>query len=77
MSDESKRLLLLPVFFHANMKSLFTQTWNRHFDRSCSQPHREQRSGEIRFSTAAPNRPRSIGLFLSLSSVEQTGKALS
>jgi hypothetical protein len=23
----------------------------RHFDRSCSRPHREQRSGETRFST--------------------------
>jgi hypothetical protein len=29
---------------------------NRHFDRSCSQSHREQRSGEIRFSaTTLPN----------------------
>jgi hypothetical protein len=27
---------------------------NRHFDRSCSQFHREQRSGEICFSTEAP-----------------------
>jgi hypothetical protein len=26
-----------------------------HFDRSCSQPHREQRSGETRFSTHAVN----------------------
>jgi hypothetical protein len=26
---------------------------NRHFDRSCSQSYREQRSGEIRFSTHA------------------------
>ncbi len=27
-------------------------TKNRHFDRSCSRHHREQRSGEIRFSTS-------------------------
>jgi hypothetical protein len=37
---------------------------NRHFDRSCSQPHSEQRSGEIHFSTPTqpnrvnPRRPR-------------------
>jgi len=31
---------------------LFKPPGNRHFDRSCSQPHREQRSGEIRFSTS-------------------------
>jgi hypothetical protein len=29
-----------------------------HFDRSCSQPHREQRSGETRFSTHAAPQPR-------------------
>src|SRR5258705_7128999 len=50
MSDESWRLVLLPVLFHAKMELSFTQIWNRHFDRSCSQSHREQRSGEIRFS---------------------------
>src|SRR3977135_2188564 len=44
------------IIFYANMESSFTQIWNRHFDRSCSQSHREQRSGEIRFSTAAPTR---------------------
>jgi hypothetical protein len=72
MSDESWRLLLLPG-------SLPRKYWNRHFDRSCSQSHREQRSGEIRFLTAAPNPPRPFGLFLSLSSrtTESTGKALS
>src|SRR5437867_8306333 len=31
--------------------SQFPPTRNRHFDRSCSQSYREQRSGEIRFST--------------------------
>jgi hypothetical protein len=31
---------------------------NRHFDRSCSQSHREQRSGEIRFSTSTPSQPQ-------------------
>src|SRR5438445_8970017 len=39
--------LLLSVFF-------FSQTTTRHFDRSCSQPPREQHSGEIRFSTWGP-----------------------
>jgi hypothetical protein len=29
----------------------------RHFDRSCSQSHREQRSGEIRFSTSDMSQP--------------------
>jgi hypothetical protein len=33
-------------------------THNRHFDRSCSQSHREQRSGEICFST--PTRPHAV-----------------
>jgi hypothetical protein len=31
--------------------TFFSQPQNRHFDRSCSRSHREQRSGEIRFST--------------------------
>jgi hypothetical protein len=30
----------------------FPNRRNRHFDRSCSRLHREQRSGEIRFSPA-------------------------
>src|SRR5205823_6500908 len=32
--------------------SLTSPPKKRHFDRSCSQPHREQRSGEICFSTS-------------------------
>jgi hypothetical protein len=39
---------LLPAL----LSILFTPTRNRHFDRSCSQSHREQRSGEIRFSAS-------------------------
>jgi hypothetical protein len=31
---------------------------NRHFDRSCSQSHREQRSGEICFSTHTSSHTR-------------------
>jgi hypothetical protein len=33
----------------------------RHFDRSCSQSHREQRSGEIRFSTSTVSQPQLAG----------------
>jgi hypothetical protein len=41
---------------NANRRCLFSlrqKTNNRHFDRSCSRLHREQRSGEIHFSTSA------------------------
>jgi hypothetical protein len=31
---------------------------NRHFDRSCSQSHREQRSGETRFLPQWPEQPQ-------------------
>jgi hypothetical protein len=37
--------------------SSYTEPKARHFDRSCSQPHREQRSGEIRFSTTTLPHP--------------------
>jgi hypothetical protein len=43
-------LMPLSLFSHPTHK-------NRHFDRSCSQSHREQRSGEIRFSTHAVTQP--------------------
>jgi hypothetical protein len=46
------------------VSTLSTQTQNRHFDRSCSQPHREQRSGEIRFSTPALSQPQRLGFLL-------------
>ena len=39
---------LLPLL----LSILFTLPSKRRFDRSCSQTHREQRSGEIRFSTS-------------------------
>src|SRR5439155_22422314 len=52
--------LPLPVLFKTPPKT-------RHFDRSCSQSHREQRSGEIRFSTSTVTQPLShLHLFLSL-----------
>src|SRR6266550_1174272 len=37
--------------------SQFPPTRNRHFDRSCSLSYREQRSGEIRFSTPTAHQP--------------------
>src|SRR5258705_4569652 len=36
---------------------LLPTTKTRHFDRSCSRSHREQRSGEIRFSTQTTSQP--------------------
>src|SRR6266403_1538803 len=36
---------------------VLTQPKARHFDRSCSQSYREQRSGEIRFSTPNLSQP--------------------
>src|SRR5258705_2874735 len=44
-------LLPLPVLHQPKQKP-------RHFDRSCSQSHREQRSGEICFSTHTFTQPR-------------------
>jgi hypothetical protein len=44
----------------------FTHPKNRHFDRSCSQSHREQRSGEIRFSTSSASQPQLLPLHLHL-----------
>ena len=38
--------------------AVFNPPQDRHFDRSCSQPHREQRSGEIRVSTSPWAQPR-------------------
>jgi hypothetical protein len=43
-----EQLLVSPKPLHLPLPVLFTQTKNRHFDRSCSRPC-EQRSGEIRF----------------------------
>jgi len=43
-SNPQPSRLCLCLYLPSNSK-------NRHFDRSCSQFHREQRSGEIRFST--------------------------
>ena len=37
-----------------------------HFDRSCSQPHREQRSGETRFSTHTASQPKPCSCLFSL-----------
>jgi hypothetical protein len=48
------------VLFHPNQ--------NRHFDRSCSPPHREQHSGEIRFSAPTSRSPQTALLFLLLPS---------
>jgi hypothetical protein len=44
----------------------FTQPQNRHFDRSCSRSHREQRSGEICFSTQTLKPLRHVSLILRL-----------
>src|SRR5260370_24515305 len=43
--------------------TVFPPTQNRHFDRSCSRSYREQRSGEIRFSTSPfPSHHRALVL---------------
>jgi hypothetical protein len=46
---ESRAFARQPNRFYAIQAT--TNPENRHFDRSCSQPYREQRSGEIRFLT--------------------------
>ena len=67
-------LLSLPLFLLLSL-SLFvlpppTQK-TCHFDRSCSQPHREQRSGETRFSThTASSRCLFCHVILTLSGAE-------
>jgi hypothetical protein len=43
----------------------FIEPRTRHFDRSCSQSYREQRSGEIRFSTQpSPSHHRASAVVL-------------
>jgi hypothetical protein len=46
---------------------LFKPPKDRHFDQTCSQSHREQRSGEIRFSTSTV--PQHLSLQLKVPAV--------
>src|SRR6266478_4818810 len=48
----------LPVLHKPNQKAPSSNKRPRHFDRSCSQSHREERSGEICFSTPTVTQPR-------------------
>jgi hypothetical protein len=55
----------------------YPKTNNRHFDRSCSQHQREQRSGEIRFSYHSRSATHAAHLpLLSLLGLAQGYKAL-
>jgi hypothetical protein len=61
-SEGSRESNLTPSFhiFPTTISNLLLSSpppKNRHFDRSCSQFHREQRSGEIRFSTETAPQP--------------------
>jgi hypothetical protein len=59
--------------FYPNCLYLFRTTpRNRHFDRSCSQPHREQRSGEIRFSTPTLPQPQPSCIYFSAFSAQKS-----
>src|SRR5206468_3405940 len=60
---QSARSSTTPLSF----ASLLPATKTRHFDRSCSRRHREQRSGEIRFSTQTTSQPLPASLPLPLS----------
>jgi hypothetical protein len=55
---------------------LFPKTKIRHFDRSCSQSYREQRSGEIRFSTGVSPSTSLLPLLLPLLLLQKYFKKL-
>jgi hypothetical protein len=66
------RPLILSTTFPLPLPSLLSHPReNRHFDRSCSQLHREQRSGEIRFSTSTVDQPTPRSLLLHPLSVQK------